>query len=439
MIKHLTKGEIDRLGNKIREQKPSINDKVLQELQRYRTSHKECLADTFNSLCNHGKRIHATTIVTFRVKRFESIIGKLERYPEMRFSRMGDIAGCRCIVRNDNDVYKLESLIENDPQLTVIKKYDYIKEPQSDGYRSLHLFVQSPDCKYTVEVQIRNTKNHNWATLVEISDLLFDSKLKEYGKDKKLLRFHFLLSEQSRLTIKEKNEIAKIIQEYSYIEKLSEIFARNYLRVRKQWYNLTVHTTHKYFLIETKIADVPKLESFRTFQEAEDAYFNVYKTTNNANIVLTHLQQPSYELVSIAYSNYILTFHSFLFESLEILRSLIVESLYNRKYRSFISHYNLYHRLILSHSLNLVSEIREAHSYSIESKQESKHDKKKEKEWIKHITTQIEKTNAGGVLLQKKIKEAMPFYWIEKFVINQVIKKTHKRYNRRLSEILDGV
>jgi ppGpp synthetase/RelA/SpoT-type nucleotidyltranferase len=110
------------------------------------------------------------------------------------FSRMWDIGGCRCILKDENSVYKLKSIIENDKSLEVIKEYDYIKEPQVDGYKSVHLFVKHTCSDKVIEVQLRSLENHNWATLVEISDLLFDSKLKEYGQDKKLLEFHKLLS-----------------------------------------------------------------------------------------------------------------------------------------------------------------------------------------------------------------------------------------------------
>lgn len=192
--KILTKGQIDKLGDKIREQRNSLEDLTLGELQEYRTSHKETLSQVFNTLCRTTRKITSDSIVTYRIKRFESIIGKLSRYPDMKFSRMWDIGGCRCILRNNKEVYRLKELIEN--ELTVRKVYDYIEKPQSEGYKSLHLFVCVPDDDKVIEVQLRNQQDHNWATLVEITDLLFDAKLKEYGQNKELLRFHYLLSKQ---------------------------------------------------------------------------------------------------------------------------------------------------------------------------------------------------------------------------------------------------
>ena len=211
---NFTKGEIDRLGDRIRQQSIAIEDNLLIELQNYRTSHKEALSNTFNVLCACCKRINPSPTVTFRIKRFQSIIGKLERYTEMRFSRMWDIGGCRCIVNSVDNVYKLKQIIENEKSLTIIKEYDYIKKPQEDGYKSLHLFVKHSSSENIIEVQVRSVVNHNWATLVEISDLLFDSKLKEYGQNKELLEFHRLLSSPADLSIKDKYKISRIITQY---------------------------------------------------------------------------------------------------------------------------------------------------------------------------------------------------------------------------------
>jgi hypothetical protein len=118
-----------------------------------------------------------------------------------------------------------------------------------------------------------------------------------------------------------------VIKEYRYFERLSEVFSRNYLKVRKQWAEKETKSNHKFLLIEANKDDVPRIDSFYSFQEAEENYFNIYKTRQNANVVLTHLQNINYSQISIAYSNYILTFHSFLFECLEILESLIVDTL----------------------------------------------------------------------------------------------------------------
>jgi ppGpp synthetase/RelA/SpoT-type nucleotidyltranferase len=431
-----TKGSIDRLGDKIREESVSISDSTLTELQNYRISHKETLSQVFNKLCKLSRKIHATSIVTFRIKRFESIIGKLKRYPNMRFSRMWDIAGCRCIVRNDNDVYKFKKLIADDIDLEIVKEYDYISIPQENGYKSLHLFIKINSSQTIIELQIRNVKDHNWATLVEITDLLYDSRLKEYDENKELLRFHYLLSKVENLEIHEKYEISKTINKYKYFEKLSGTFSKNYLKVRKKWFELESQSNHKYFLIETTKTDVPNIESFSNFQDAEDRYFNVYKTSQNANIVLTHLPNANYNQISIAYSNYILTFHTFLSESFDIMESLIIESLQNKKYIAFFKNYKLYQELLFNHIKNLVTEIIEIQEFSTSNKSKKNNHKKKEKEWIIDIKNLVDNNKNRSKKLQKEFIRNMPKTRFGKFIINQITKRIGNGYRKKIERVI---
>lgn len=215
-----TQGDIKRLGNSVRKQKGKVNYNTLEKLQEYRLSHKKSLAEVFNILCSKSKTVRNNSIVTCRIKRFESIITKLDRFPKMQFSRMWDIAGCRCILKTKNDVYKLRKILFS--SLNVRKEYDYIKEPRDSGYRAIHLYIDSKFGK-VVEIQLRTQMNHNWATLVEITDLLFDSELKEYGKNPDLYRFHQLLSNSFDLDLRDKFEIFDIESKFSFIYTLVQM------------------------------------------------------------------------------------------------------------------------------------------------------------------------------------------------------------------------
>ncbi|MEO8761710.1 MAG: hypothetical protein ABI388_09740 [Bacteroidia bacterium] len=438
MVEVKSKGAINRLGDKIREDGFKVSEPVLQELQEYRISHKEALSSVFNTLCLLTKKLHPTSITTYRLKRFESIIGKLNRYPKMELSRMWDVAGCRCIVRSDKEVYKLKELIGS--VLEIKKEYDYIISPQSEGYKSLHLFVGVPDSNKVIEVQIRNRVDHNWATLVEISDLLFDAKLKEYGENKDLLRFHFLLSKKaSDLSTHDKYEIAKTIKKDNYFGKLSEVFTRNYLQVRKQWNNIENNINYKYFLIESRKNEVPKIYPFTNFNEAEVKHFEIYKNTQNANIVLTHLSSPNYENITIAYSNYILTFHTFLHECHSILISLIVEALQKQSYGAFFKMYTLYLELVFNHMDNLVEEMVEIRNYANVSSKKSRRDLKKEKEWSAHILREVKRNSEHSDKLQKLVTLNLPSNNFKKLIFEQMVKIILIRYKRRGNRLLKRV
>ncbi|WP_281322765.1 hypothetical protein [Flavobacterium aestivum] len=439
----MTNGEINRLGDKIRENyiKDSLEENTLNELQIYRTSHKDSLAKVFNAMCNLNRKMGKRSIITYRIKRFESIIGKLYRFPKMEFSRMWDIGGCRCIVNNNEEVYEFKELIEKSDILVIRKEKDYIIAPQTEGYKSLHLYISlKNDTNKVIELQIRNKDDHNWATLVEITDLLFDAKLKEYGKDKELLRFHFLLSKRSELSTDEKKEIAKTIKKYKYFEKLSNVFSRNYIQIRKQWLNIESKNNHNYFLIETKKDEVPKITSYRKFDEAEENYFNIYKNNQTANVVLTHLPKPDYEQISIAYSNYILTFHSFLDDSYEIFERLIEKTLVDKRYFEFIKYFTLYNEIVYNHVNNLMSEVFEVYQISKRNSNDLQNYKlkQKEKDWVQDINNQVRKRQDKQKRIQDSMRQNIPRGGtLGNYIFTFISKRIARKYNKRIKKVAD--
>ncbi len=435
-----TKGDINRLGDKIREEK-KINNTTLQELQNYRITYKEPLSNVFNIICKHANDISRSAIVTYRIKRINSIIGKLSRYNNMQFSRMWDIGGCRCIFKNNEQVYKLYDIISNqlNDQIEVKKINDYISEPQDEGYKSLHLYVKTKTDEKVIEIQIRNQVDHNWATLVEITDLLFDSRLKEYKQEKNLLRFHFLLSKINELSLSEKNEIANVIKKYSFFEKLSDIFSRNYILVRKNWHSIESKFDHRFFLIESNLNEAPRINSFVSFSDAEEKYFEVYKSNQNANIVLTHLPKPSYEKLSIAYSNYILTFHSFLNECFKILENLIEDSLCNKKFIVFFKIYYLYNTLVYIHMKNLVEEVNEFNLLNKNNDIKTKgsiNNRKKGKEWINDIKKQVKGIKERSMNFQNTYRRNIPRTFNSKIIIRIILTIIYRKFNRKVMKLL---
>lgn len=437
-----SKGELDRLGERIRKQQPNLDEQTLLDLQTYRTMHREALSNSFNYLCLLAKKSHPTTIVTYRIKRFESIISKLDRMPEMRFSRMWDIAGCRVIARSNHAIQKMIDTIRDDVEFTIVKEKNYIISPQEDGYRSHHIFIKHKNCDKIIEVQFRNKADHNWATLVEITDLVFDTRLKECdanagdAKTKELRHFHYLLSKEIALTLKEKKEIARVIRKYSYIKKLSEIFARNYLTVRRQWFAIESKNNHKYYLIESSKNEVPRIESFDSSVDAENKYFTLYKSKQNANIVLTHLQTPNYDQISVAYSNYILTFHTFLDECYVIFESLLDEALKKRKYYFYIRIFNIYNDMVYNSIRDLITETNEFRKVGTESKNDkSLALRQKEKDWMNAIVRQINKGKERRNKLKMIYRKHMPRTPLGGYFLRTITQFIVNKYKRKLKKL----
>ncbi len=111
-----------------------------------------------------------------RLKSPQSILEKLQR-KGLSFScenareALNDIAGVRVICNYIEDIYTVADLLTMQDDVKLIKRKDYIKNPKPNGYRSLHLVIETPvylsDRKeqVNVEVQIRTIAMDFWASL----------------------------------------------------------------------------------------------------------------------------------------------------------------------------------------------------------------------------------------------------------------------------------
>ena len=99
--------------------------------------------------------------VTGREKQPYSIWRKMEEKQE-GFSRLSDIYGFRIITKNEVDCYRALGAIHQRWRSVPGRFKDYISQPKSNGYRSLHTAVSGRDGKI-VEVQIRTNEMHQVA------------------------------------------------------------------------------------------------------------------------------------------------------------------------------------------------------------------------------------------------------------------------------------
>lgn len=120
-----------------------------------------------------------------RLKSPMSIVQKLRRSGhaltlENMETKLSDIAGIRVICSFQEDIYHLADMLSRQDDISVVQVKDYIKNPKPNGYRSLHLIVETPIYLSTeklylrAEVQFRTIAMDFWASL--------DHKLK-YKKD----------------------------------------------------------------------------------------------------------------------------------------------------------------------------------------------------------------------------------------------------------------
>ncbi len=132
----------------------------------------EVLNDEFNVLYARNPIHH----IESRLKSTSSIVAKLQKkgYPisiESAMKNINDIAGIRVVCCYIDDVYRVEEMLLRQSGIELVKRQDYIKKPNFNGYRSLHLDLRVPvflsNCtKYVLsEIQIRTVAMDFWASL----------------------------------------------------------------------------------------------------------------------------------------------------------------------------------------------------------------------------------------------------------------------------------
>lgn len=111
-----------------------------------------------------------------RLKSVESIIDKLQRKNlpldiDVVEKYIYDVAGIRIICPFINDIYCLADCLLQQDDVKLIERKDYIENPKPNGYRSLHLIVETPiflqneKKMMKVEVQLRTIAMDFWASL----------------------------------------------------------------------------------------------------------------------------------------------------------------------------------------------------------------------------------------------------------------------------------
>jgi len=114
--------------------------------------------------------------VTSRLKTFESLAAKVDRkgvpftVDHVR-EAIHDVAGIRIVCSFVSDVYLVADMLTRQPDVELVATKDYIAEPKANGYKSLHLIVDTPvhmsDRTVTarVELQLRTVAMDFWASL----------------------------------------------------------------------------------------------------------------------------------------------------------------------------------------------------------------------------------------------------------------------------------
>lgn len=324
-IPKYSKSEINRAGSIIADSSSSKEeyDNALMVLNNWRAAH----AYPLQVICNNLRSRNQNAIVVQRLKRLESITGKIVRFPDMNLYRMQDLGGCRVIVDTIDQVYKAVEEYKNSRIRHILKReYDYIKNPKNSGYRSYHMVYQfQSDKKETynknmlIEIQFRTKLQHIWATAVEMMGIYTKSNLKSSQGDNNILRFFTLIS--SVIAIQENmpvcpnssGNINDLVQEIKLLNKNHHIISI------LSGINLAIDYTQKntknksnyYLLILDYSTKKVRIAEFKPSQleAATKAYGNLEKETDK-NVVL--VSAKSFNELREAYPNYFVDISEFI-------------------------------------------------------------------------------------------------------------------------------
>lgn len=434
-MNEITNGEIDRLGAAIADKNGDISDSELELLQTFRVSFSKPLSQTFNEIRDLTYKIRKDSITACRLKRIGTILNKIPRQPKMKLSRMGDIAGIRCIFNNEKELYKAVTLIKDNYQ-SAGKMRDYIKYPKPLGYKGIHLYIRDKETNKRIEVQLRTLEHHNWATLVEITDLLYDLRLKELGfeSNENFAKFHSLISSDRDLTKPEADLIYNTLHDYKFISKLSSTFRKNNDEVKKRW--MANDKNNSFFLIEASKDKIPLLKSFKTFEEAEDAYFERYKFNPDSEMVLTSIRNPNFRQISVAYANYILAYHTFINDIRPILTELAKEAIEDKEFSKFFKIFKTYEELIANVVLDILADtvdvlVNRYGEDKVLLKSFKKMSKSQQKEITRKVNVKLRDINITHKRFIRELENNSPknFFW------SWLVRRFLKRHNKRVVKI----
>ncbi|GAB3850813.1 RelA/SpoT domain-containing protein [Hymenobacter terrigena] len=306
-------------------------------------NHRSCHAYPINTfqatLRKKLGKLKFDAIISQRLKRTPSILDKLDRYPQMKLSRMQDIGGIRVVLAENEDVYKLVDKYKHPGFPHKLKnEKDYIKSPKESGYRCYHLVYEysnpiNPNYDgLMLELQIRTKLQHAWATAVETVGTFLDHSLKSSQGPQEWLDFFALVSHAFSY-VEKTNGIEKFAndsQEQTFKEVRSEAkrlgVVNKLIAFSQVIKNVTTDKRQgSIHLVVLDIVDAQvtiKTYSKAAIDQASDDYMKEEATItpeNRKQVVL--VSSDSIELLKKAYPSYFLDTQEFLNQLRKIMNT----------------------------------------------------------------------------------------------------------------------
>ena len=339
-----SKGRINRAGNELisLDAHDPKREESLAVINNWRSCHGYTLQAIKMTLLRRARSVDSRALIAQRLKRLPSIALKLRQNPNMVLSQMQDIGGCRSILQ---DVSKMDRLIDiyekyqeeyedRGDRPTLIERYDYVKDPKPDGYRSVH-FVYKYQARHNdkqafsgqrIEVQIRSRLQHAWATAVETCQAFTGQALKakiKTASSPEWLRFFALMGgaiaarerrplvPETPSTKKERRkELRKIVKNEGIIKHIE-----GWQVVIQRIGTLRTQGAHTFLLALDAGRMTLQVESYRADQlhEAHARYLaEERRTEHDTQIQVVLVRVDSIDALRSAYPNFYVDTRSFI-------------------------------------------------------------------------------------------------------------------------------
>jgi len=324
--------ELDKAGEILRDSTGSKDEQqwALELLSSWRAAHNRPL-NTFNvTLRNRLTATHRKVLVAQRLKRIPTVVDKLHRFPEMRLSRIQDIAGVRAVVGSVDDVRAMCDDYKNNHRLRCkfVREKNYIDHPKKDGYRGVHMIYQYSNPKtperdgLLVEMQIRTDAQHAWATTVETMGTFLGFSLKSDEGPDDWRKFFALTG--SAIAHLEGTQPVPGYESMSAADTFREVARQSQvLRVKEKLVSLRVtmgpisqyKLKDSYFLLTLDPdAKTTTLQPFRKrrFARARAKYLELEESTRGTSKQVVLVSTSSVTQLKNAYPNFFLNTKKFL-------------------------------------------------------------------------------------------------------------------------------
>lgn len=238
-----SKGRVDRAGQNIGTEREVPEDLLV--LENWRASHANILNTFKTVLYNRSKDLDVQ--IAQRLKRRPTIQDKLIREPDMRLSRMHDIAGCRVIFSDLDELYEFRERVHHarfDHKRRGVDddRWNYIDRPKQSGYRGIHdVYTYHVEPKkgragekqpwngMLVEIQYRTAIQHAWATAVELAGLVTEHNPKFDRGSEDFKQFFRLASEVLSRSFEGMRACCPELDNYELIEEFKESEAKTHI------------------------------------------------------------------------------------------------------------------------------------------------------------------------------------------------------------------